>query len=116
MQQELQAQSWTPSTVSATESTVAVQTLLLSGVRRRGDLQRLGGTPGEALDQQAAHRASLPLQLCDCHLNKQTGPQIFYFFEVFKHLCSTSGRAKLDFEEEEDKMRERALLIPPSPF
>lgn len=38
------------------QSTVAVQTLLLSGVRRRGDLQRLGGTPGEALDQQAAHR------------------------------------------------------------
>lgn len=38
------------------QSTVAVQTLLLSGVRRRGDLQRLGGTPGKALDQQAAHR------------------------------------------------------------
>ncbi|XP_051799747.1 pleckstrin homology domain-containing family G member 4B isoform X2 [Acanthochromis polyacanthus] len=44
------------------------------GSQKEGDPRRLGGTPGEALDQQATHRASLPPQLCDCHLNNKTGP------------------------------------------
>lgn len=38
------------------QSTVAAQTPPLWAVRRRGDLQHLEGTPGEAPDQQVTHR------------------------------------------------------------
>lgn len=41
---------------SVFQSTVAAQTPPLSAVRRRGDPPPLGGTPGEAPDQQVTHR------------------------------------------------------------
>lgn len=43
-------------TFSFIQSTVAARTPPLWAVRRRGDLQHLEGTPGEALDQQVTHR------------------------------------------------------------
>lgn len=73
-----------------TESTVAARTPPLWAVRRRGDLQRLEGTPGEAPDQQVTHSVSLPLQLCNCYHHKKTGLRRFFETQAsLLHLWAT---------------------------
>ncbi|KAF7648163.1 hypothetical protein LDENG_00160990 [Lucifuga dentata] len=63
-------------------------------VRRRGDPRRLVGTPKEALDQQVTHRVSPPPQPCSRHLNENRNWTST--LQRLNHLCSTSGRVKLD--------------------